>query len=86
MKPEPTSRELTVGQLAGRGGVAVSAMHFYESKGFIKSRRNRGNHRRYARELLRRVAVIKVAQRTGISQCHSQGPRFAAERAHAYSR
>jgi len=67
MKPEPTSRELTVGQLAARSGVAISTIHFYEAKGLIKGWRNRGNHRRYAREVLRRVAVIKVAQRTGIS-------------------
>jgi MerR family redox-sensitive transcriptional activator SoxR len=62
----PLSRELTVGQVAQRSGVAVSALHFYESKGLIQSWRNEGNQRRYAREVLRRVAVIKVAQRTGI--------------------
>jgi MerR family redox-sensitive transcriptional activator SoxR len=70
MKPKPDQasfhRELTVGEVAARSGVAVSALHFYESKGLIKSWRNRGNQRRYAREVLRRVAVIKVAQRTGI--------------------
>lgn len=59
-------RELTVGQVAARSGVAVSALHFYESQGLIKSWRNAGNQRRYPREVLRRVAVIKVAQRTGI--------------------
>jgi MerR family redox-sensitive transcriptional activator SoxR len=59
-------RELTVGQVAARSGVAVSTLHFYESKGLIRSWRNRGNQRRYAREVLRRVAIIKVAQRTGI--------------------
>ncbi len=58
--------ELTVGELAARSGVAVSAIHFYESKGLIQSRRNQGNQRRYPREVLRRVAVIKVAQRVGI--------------------
>jgi MerR family transcriptional regulator, redox-sensitive transcriptional activator SoxR len=62
----PISRELTVGQVAARSGVAVSTLHFYESKGLIKSWRNQGNQRRYDREVLRRVAVIKVAQRTGI--------------------
>jgi MerR family transcriptional regulator, redox-sensitive transcriptional activator SoxR len=46
--------------------VAVSAIHFYEAKGLINSRRNPGNQRRYPREVLRRVAVIKVAQRVGI--------------------
>src|SRR5712692_8985055 len=60
-------RELTVGEVAARSGVAISTLHFYESKGLIKSSLNSGNQRRYAREVLRRVAVIKVAQRTGIA-------------------
>lgn len=60
-------RELTVGQVAERSGVAVSTLHFYESKGLIASRRNGSNHRRYPREVLRRIAVIRVAQRAGMS-------------------
>lgn len=59
-------RALTVGEVAARSGVAVSTLHFYEAEGLITSWRNSGNQRRYAREVLRRVAVIKVAQRTGI--------------------
>jgi len=59
--------ELTVGEAAARSGVAVSTLHFYESQGLIRSRRNEGNQRRYPREVLRRIAVIRVAQRTGIS-------------------
>lgn len=59
-------RALTVGEVAARSGVAVSTLHFYEAEGLITSWRNNGNQRRYAREVLRRVAVIKVAQRTGI--------------------
>jgi DNA-binding transcriptional MerR regulator len=62
----PMPRQLTVGQVAARSGVAVSTLHFYEAQGLIQSWRNQGNQRRYPREVLRRVAVIKVAQRTGI--------------------
>lgn len=58
--------ELGVGQVAKRSGVAISAVHFYESKGLISSRRNHGNHRRYARDVLRRIAIIKIAQRAGM--------------------
>lgn len=58
--------ELTVGQLAERSGVAVSALHFYEREGLIHSRRTSGNQRRYRRETLRRIALIKIAQRVGI--------------------
>ncbi|MFC7405561.1 redox-sensitive transcriptional activator SoxR [Georgenia alba] len=58
--------ELTVGELAARSGVAVSALHFYERKGLIGSRRTSGNQRRYHRATLRRVAFIRVSQRVGI--------------------
>jgi MerR family redox-sensitive transcriptional activator SoxR len=58
--------ELTVGQLAARSGAAVSALHFYESKGLITSRRTAGNQRRFSRDTLRRVAFIRAAQRVGI--------------------
>ena len=57
---------LSVGDVAKRSGVAVSTLHFYETKGLIRSLRTEGNQRRYPRGVLRRVAVIKVAQRTGI--------------------
>lgn len=60
------SRELSVGEVARRSGVAISTLHFYESKGLIRSWRNESNHRRYPRDVLRRVAVIKVAQRAGV--------------------
>jgi MerR family redox-sensitive transcriptional activator SoxR len=59
-------KALTVGQLAKRSGVAVSALHFYEAKGLIRSSRSPGNQRRYPREVLRRVSVIKLAQRVGV--------------------
>ncbi len=58
--------ELTVGQLAARSGAAVSALHFYETKGLISSRRTAGNQRRYHRDTLRRVAFVRAAQRVGI--------------------
>ncbi|MGP4844437.1 redox-sensitive transcriptional activator SoxR [Marinobacter sp. 1Y8] len=57
---------LTVGEVARRSGVAVSALHFYEQKGLIESWRTDGNQRRFHRDVLRRIAVIKVAQRLGI--------------------
>ena len=59
-------KALTPGEVARRSGVAVSALHFYEKKGLIHSHRSSGNQRRYSRDVLRRVAVIKVAQRIGI--------------------
>jgi MerR family redox-sensitive transcriptional activator SoxR len=59
-------RELSVGQVATRSGVPVSTIHFYEAKGLLSASRNAGNQRRYPREVLRRVAIIKIAQQAGI--------------------
>ncbi|MDS1139767.1 redox-sensitive transcriptional activator SoxR [Pusillimonas sp. SM2304] len=66
IRPEDRDKLLSVGEVAARSGVAVSALHFYEAKGLIHSLRNQGNQRRYHREVLRRIAIIKVAQRVGI--------------------
>lgn len=67
VNPTDIGKRLSVGEVAARSGVAVSAIHFYEAKGLLTSVRNEGNQRRYSRDVLRRVAVIKVAQRVGIS-------------------
>ncbi|MGM0700559.1 MAG: redox-sensitive transcriptional activator SoxR [Actinomycetota bacterium] len=64
-KPSPTDI-LSVGDVAARTGVAVSALHFYERQGLIASIRTAGGQRRYARHVLRRVSVIQVAKRMGI--------------------
>ena len=66
-RPQKSLRFLSVGEVAERSGVAVSALHFYEQKELIRSERNSGNQRRYSREVLRRVAIIKTAQQLGIS-------------------
>lgn len=63
---ETCDAELSVGEVSARTGIAVSAIHFYEAEGLIASWRNRGNHRRYPRAVLRRLSIIKVAQRLGI--------------------
>lgn len=62
----PIKWDLTVGEVAVRSGVPVSTIHFYEAKRLITSWRTSGNQRRFHREVLRRIAVIKVAQRAGV--------------------
>lgn len=66
LTPEQQKRPISAGQVATRSGVAVSTIHFYDTKGLIRGWRSPGNQRRYGRDVLRRVAVIKVAQRLGI--------------------
>ena len=59
--------ELTIGELAKRSGVATSALRFYEDAGLIQSSRNVSGHRRYRREVIRRVAFIVFAQKVGLT-------------------
>lgn len=59
--------KLTVGFVAKRSGVKVSTLHYYEAKGLIRSWRNQGNQRRYKTEVLRRISIIKAAQKMGIT-------------------
>ena len=54
---------MSVGDVSKRTGVAISAIHFYEKKGLISSIRNPGNQRRFNRDVLRRVSIIKAAQK-----------------------
>jgi len=58
---------LSVGFVAKRAGVKVSTLHFYEEKGLIRSWRNAGNQRRYKKDVLRRIALIKAGQKMGVS-------------------
>ena len=64
-EPEPEDL-LPVGEVSARTGVAVSALHYYESLGLIASSRTSGNQRRYPRHMIRRIALIVVAKRLGI--------------------
>jgi MerR family redox-sensitive transcriptional activator SoxR len=57
---------VTIGELSARSGVAASALRFYEAQGLISADRTSGNQRRYARDMLRRVAFIRAAQRVGL--------------------
>ena len=56
-----------MGSVAKRCGVKVSTLHFYEHKELIRSYRNTGNQRQYKTEVIRRISVIKAAQKMGIS-------------------
>lgn len=58
---------IAIGALAKRAGVKASALRFYEDEGLIRSQRSAGGQRQYAKEVLRRVAFIRVAQSVGLS-------------------
>ena len=66
MNSDMHHRALSVGEVARRAGISVSALHFYEKQGLIESWRTSGNQRRYHRSVLRLIAIIRIAQRVGI--------------------
>lgn len=57
---------ITIGQLAKRTGVAVSALRFYEEKGLLHPLRTGGNQRRFLRSDIRRVSFVLIAQKLGL--------------------
>ncbi len=61
------SQGLTIGDLAERTGLAVSAIRFYETHGIVQPVRNAGGHRRYGRADIRRLSFAMIAQRLGFS-------------------
>jgi MerR family transcriptional regulator, redox-sensitive transcriptional activator SoxR len=60
-------QELSIGALSERTGVATSALRFYEAEGLIRATRSSGGQRRFARETIRRVSFIRIAQQVGLS-------------------
>jgi len=58
---------LSIGRVAERTGLAVSAVRFYEDRGLISATRDAGGHRKFPRSTIRRVSFILIAQRLGYS-------------------
>ena len=58
---------LTIGELAQRTGLSVSAIRFYEDKGLVRPLRSGGNQRRFLRADIRRLSFVLIAQRLGLS-------------------
>src|SRR3954469_7232370 len=63
-----TGSRLTIGEVARRSGVDTSALRVYEEQGLIRSIRSEGNQRLFDRDVLRRVAGIRVARRVGLAR------------------
>ena len=63
-RPDPL---LTIGELAGRTGLSVSAVRFYEAKGLVRAVRTAGNQRRFLRSDIRRLSFALIAQQLGLN-------------------
>jgi MerR family redox-sensitive transcriptional activator SoxR len=58
---------LSIGEVADRTGVSVSALRFYEAEGMVAPGRSEGGQRRFTRDALRRVGFIRIAQQVGLT-------------------
>lgn len=58
---------LTIGELARRTGLSVSAIRFYEARGLLSAIRTAGNQRRFLRSDIRRLSFALIAQRLGLT-------------------
>lgn len=58
---------LTIGELARRTGLSVSAIRYYETRGLIEPIRSGGNQRRFLRGDIRRLSFVLIAQNLGLS-------------------
>ncbi len=58
---------LTIGEVSERSGLAASAVRFYERRGLVHAERTASGQRRFRRDVLRRIAFIRIAQRVGLS-------------------
>lgn len=64
MKNDP---HISIGAVASRTGVAVSAIRFYESTGLLPAIRGAGGKRLFPRSVIRRVSFILISQQLGYS-------------------
>lgn len=58
---------LSIGEVARRTGLSVSAIRFYEEKGLVTSERNAGGQRRFLRRDIRRLSFVMIAQKFGFT-------------------
>jgi MerR family transcriptional regulator, redox-sensitive transcriptional activator SoxR len=59
--------DLTIGQVAARAGVKTSHIRYYEDVGVLPEPTRLSGQRRYGEDVLRRLSIIDVAQRAGLT-------------------
>lgn len=62
-----SSSLLSIGDLAARTGLSVSAIRFYEDKRLVHPIRSSGGQRRFLRSDIRRLSFVLIAQQLGLS-------------------
>ena len=67
MASRNVSYGLSIGQIADRTGLAVSAIRFYEERGLVTPDQNSGGQRRFGRADIRRLSFVMICQQLGFS-------------------
>jgi MerR family redox-sensitive transcriptional activator SoxR len=62
-----TEATLSIGQVAERAGVSVSAIRYYERNGLLPEPERESGQRRYAADAIQRLGTIGVAKQAGFS-------------------
>ncbi|MEZ5720968.1 MAG: MerR family transcriptional regulator [Paracoccaceae bacterium] len=60
-------KEISIGELARRTGLAHSAIRYYEDEGLVHPERTAAGQRRFLRSDIRRLSFVMIAQRLGFS-------------------
>jgi len=77
---------LTIGEVAMRTGLAVSAVRYYEDEGLVQPWRNAGGQRRFQRSDIRRLSFVMIAQGFGFSLAEIRAELSALPRHRAPSK
>ena len=56
---------LSIGQVANRTGLSISAIRYYEMEGLVTPYRNSGGQRRFLASDIRRLSFVLIAQQLG---------------------
>lgn len=77
------SEGLSIGEIAERTGLAVSAIRYYEDEGLVAPWRNAAGRRRFQRADIRRLSFVMVAQQFGftLAQIKAELDRLPRHRA-----
>jgi MerR family redox-sensitive transcriptional activator SoxR len=67
MPKSRTVELLSIGDLATRTGLSITAIRFYEAEGLVSARRNAVGQRRFTRGDIRRLSFVKISQGLGFS-------------------
>lgn len=58
---------LSIGEVAEKAGISISAIRFYEREGLLSAAERVGGQRRFTDETVQRLGIIDVAKQAGFS-------------------